>query len=90
MAIEWWLLAVVVSVILFMLISRSVVKPLRWIWYSLLYSAVGALLLFVLNLAAEWMEFRIPINPVTAFITGVLGLPGLVCLVLVKLFLLAG
>lgn len=60
MAIEWWLLAVVVSVILFMLISRSVVKPLRWIWYSLLYSAVGALLLFVLNLAAEWMEFRIP------------------------------
>lgn len=90
MAIEWWMLAAAVSVILFMLISRSVVKPLRWIWYSLLYSAVGALLLFVLNLAAEWMEFRIPINPVTAFITGVLGLPGLVCLVLVKLFLLAG
>ncbi|EGK10067.1 pro-sigmaK processing inhibitor BofA family protein [Kroppenstedtia eburnea] len=90
MAIEWWMLAAAVSVILFMLISRSVVKPLRWIWYSLLYSAVGALLLFVLNLAAEWVEFRIPINPVTAFITGVLGLPGLVCLVMVKLFLVGG
>ncbi|GGA58782.1 sigma-K factor-processing regulatory protein BofA [Kroppenstedtia guangzhouensis] len=90
MAIEWWLLLAVAGVILFMLISRSMVKPLRWIWYSLLYSAMGALVLFLLNLAAEWMEFRIPINPVTAFITGVLGLPGLVCLVVVKLFLVAG
>ncbi len=90
MAIEWWLLLAVAGVILFMLISRSMVKPLRWIWYSLLYSAMGALVLFLLNLAAEWMEFRIPINPVTAFITGVLGSPGLVCLVVVKLFLVAG
>lgn len=70
-----------------MLISKSVIKPLRWVWYSLLYTAVGALVLFLLNLAGEWVDFRLPINPVTSFVTGVLGLPGLVCLVVIKLFL---
>lgn len=87
MAIEGWVLAAGVGVVLFMLISRSFIRPLRWIWYSLLYTAMGALVLFLLNLAGEWVDFRIPINPITSFITGVLGFPGLVCLVMVKVFL---
>lgn len=87
MTIEWWVLAAGVGVILFMLISKSFIQPLQWIWYSLLYTAVGALVLFLLNLAGEWVDFRVPINPVTSFVTGVLGLPGLICLVMVKVFL---
>ncbi|PTX53090.1 inhibitor of the pro-sigma K processing machinery [Melghirimyces profundicolus] len=87
MEIQWWMMAALGGVVLFMLISKSVIKPLRWVWYSLLYTAVGALVLFLLNLAGEWVDFRLPINPVTSFVTGVLGLPGLVCLVVIKLFL---
>ncbi|GGE06371.1 hypothetical protein GCM10011571_04390 [Marinithermofilum abyssi] len=84
----WWLAAAIGGVIFFMLLSRSFVQPFKWLWYGVLYTAVGALVLFLLNWAGEWIHFRIPINPVTSFIIGVLGVPGLVCLVLVKVFIL--
>lgn len=90
MEIGWWGAAAAGGAFLFMLLSRSFIKPLRLIWFSLLYTAVGALVLFLLNLAGEWVDFRLPINPVTAFITGVLGVPGLVYLILVKVFLVGG
>lgn len=88
--IGWWAVAAASGIFLFMLLSRSFIKPLRLIWFSVLYTAVGALVLFLLNLAGEWVDFRVPINPVTAFITGVLGVPGLVYLILVKVFLVGG
>ncbi len=82
--------AAVAGVVIFMVVSRSLTKPIRWIWYSLVYTAVGAVVLFLLNLAGEWINFRIPVNPVTSLITGLLGLPGLVCLIVVKVFLIGG
>jgi inhibitor of the pro-sigma K processing machinery len=90
MGIKWWIMAGAGGMILFMLLSRSAWRPLKWIWYGVLYTAVGAVVLFLFNLVGEWMHFRIPINPMTAFITGVLGLPGLLYLVIVKGFLLGG
>ncbi|MDR6225323.1 pro-sigmaK processing inhibitor BofA family protein [Desmospora profundinema] len=86
----WWLAGGVIGLLLLMFVSRSIIKPLRWMWFGILYTAVGALVLFVLNLAGEWIDFRLPINPVTALITGLLGLPGVVCLIVVKLFLVGG
>ncbi|SFS38261.1 pro-sigmaK processing inhibitor BofA family protein [Marininema halotolerans] len=90
MEIGWWGIAAVGGLMLFMMMSRSFTQPLRWLWMGVLYTAVGALVLFLLNLAGEMIDFRIPINPVTSFITGVLGMPGLVCLLLVKVFLIGG
>jgi len=88
--LQWWMAAAVAGVVIFMVVSRSLTKPIRWIWYSLVYTAVGAVVLFLLNLAGEWINFRIPVNPVTSLITGLLGLPGLVCLIVVKVFLIGG
>ncbi|SDX26268.1 inhibitor of the pro-sigma K processing machinery [Marininema mesophilum] len=90
MEIGWWVVAAFGGLMVFMLMSQSIVRPLRWVWLGILYTAVGALVLFLLNLAGEMVDFRIPINPVTSFITGVLGMPGLACLLLVKIFLIGG
>ena len=62
-------------------------KPLKWIWLGVLYTAIGALAIFLLNAVGGHWGFHLPINPVTAFITGVLGVPGIVCLILVKLLI---
>ncbi|MDN4592516.1 pro-sigmaK processing inhibitor BofA family protein [Polycladomyces subterraneus] len=90
MGIKWWIMAGAGGTILFMLLSRSAWRPLKWIWYGVLYTAIGAVVLFLFNLVGEWIHFRIPINLMTSFITGVLGLPGLMYLVIVKGFLLGG
>ncbi|MFC4077193.1 pro-sigmaK processing inhibitor BofA family protein [Salinithrix halophila] len=90
MEIGWWTVAAAGGVGLFMLMSRSVIQPLRWLWSGILYTAVGALVLFLLNLAGELFDFRIPVNPITSFIVGILGMPGLIYLILVKVFLIGG
>jgi inhibitor of the pro-sigma K processing machinery len=81
---KWWLLAGVLGILLFMFITRSVKEPFKWMGYGVLYTAVGGLVLFLLNLAGRYIQLEIPINPITAFITGVLGLPGVVYLSVVK------
>ncbi|TCS95434.1 pro-sigmaK processing inhibitor BofA family protein [Hazenella coriacea] len=87
--LKWWLIAVGAGIIFFMMLNRSIKKPLKWIWMGLLYSAIGALVLFIVNLLGQVMDFHIPINPVTAMITGLLGLPGILYLVAVQLLFLA-
>jgi inhibitor of the pro-sigma K processing machinery len=87
---SWWLAGGVGGLLVLMVVSRSLLQPLYWLWYGILYTCIGALILFVLNLAGEWIDFRLPINPVTAFIAGALGLPGVACLIVVKLFLVSG
>lgn len=69
-----------------LMLTAYAAKPLKWLWFGILYTAVGAIALFLLNWVGGQWGFHLPINPVTAFITGTLGVPGLLCLVLVKLW----
>lgn len=87
--LKWWTLVVVAGIVLFMMMNRSIKQPLKWIWKGLLYSAIGALVLFIVNLLGQLVDFQIPINPVTAMITGILGLPGILYLVAVQLLFLS-
>ncbi|SFI72964.1 pro-sigmaK processing inhibitor BofA family protein [Thermoflavimicrobium dichotomicum] len=83
--IKWWLLILALGIVFFMLINRSVKQPLKWFGYGVLYSVVGAIILFFVNLLGEYIQLHIPINPITALITGILGLPGLAYLIAVKM-----
>lgn len=74
--------------ILLMVLAQSAIKPLKWIWMIALNVVVGALGLYFINLIGGLFQFHLPINPVTAVVTGMLGVPGVVCLALVKLLLL--
>jgi inhibitor of the pro-sigma K processing machinery len=87
---QGWLIAGGAGILLFMALNRSVMKPLRWIWLGMVYTAAGGLVLFLLNLVGQLFHFHIPINPVTAMITGVMGVPGVLYLIAVKLWLLGG
>lgn len=82
---KWWIGIGVLGILFFMGMSRSVKKPLLWIGKGMLYTAVGALILFVVNMLGQYVHVQIPINFITAFITGVLGFPGLVYLLTVKI-----
>jgi inhibitor of the pro-sigma K processing machinery len=86
--INVWILLFVVGVVVFMIMNRSIKQPLQWMIYGLLYTAVGGIVLFLVNLLGQQFSFHIPINPITAMITGVLGLPGFLCLVAVRFFVL--
>ena len=66
---------------------RLMLLPLRLGWKLLLGGIGGLIVLWLVGLTAGLTGFSIPINPLTALIAGTLGIPGLVLLALLQLFL---
>ncbi|MBD1371941.1 pro-sigmaK processing inhibitor BofA family protein [Hazenella sp. IB182357] len=87
MEMKYWVLLGVGGILFFMIISQSYKKPIKWIIYGILYTAVGGIALFLINLVGQYIDLNIPINPITAFITGVLGIPGVLYLIATKILL---
>jgi inhibitor of the pro-sigma K processing machinery len=85
---KWWFIIGLVGIVFFMIMNRSIKQPLKWMGYSILYTIVGAIVLFIINLLGQYIQLHIPINPITALITGGLGLPGILCLIAVKWFII--
>ncbi|HMM23096.1 MAG TPA: pro-sigmaK processing inhibitor BofA family protein [Selenomonadales bacterium] len=75
------------GILLIYLIGRLFLMPLKLI-FRLVYNAiVGALVLWALNYVGGHFGFTIAINPITALVVGFLGLPGVIILILFKLFI---
>lgn len=69
------------------LIGRMFLMPIKLV-FRLIYNAlIGGALLWVLNFIGGHVGFTIAINPVTALIAGFLGLPGVILLILFKIFI---
>ena len=66
---------------------RLVVAPVRLAWKLLVNGLVGLACLWLVNLAAGVTGLYIPINPVTALVAGMLGLPGIGILAVVQIWL---
>lgn len=58
--------------------------PIKWIGRLVIRLVVGALLLFLLNVIGESFSMHIPINLATAGVSGVLGIPGIAALIVIK------
>ena len=63
-----------------------IIKLLKWPIKLLINGIVGVILLYVANFIGEYFNFYITINPITALIAGFLGIPGVIFLVIFKLF----
>ncbi|NGQ96511.1 pro-sigmaK processing inhibitor BofA [Brevibacillus sp. SYP-B805] len=85
---EWLIALVVVGFLLLVSVSKSVARPIRWLGVAALQLVIGAILLFFANLVGEMAGFHIPINPVTALLAGFLRLPGVLALIVIKLYIM--
>ncbi|SDF63870.1 pro-sigmaK processing inhibitor BofA family protein [Sporolituus thermophilus] len=81
------ILAYIFGIILIILVARVLLMPLRLI-FRLVYNAlIGGIMLWILNFIGGHIGFTIAINPITALIAGFLGLPGVILLILFKIFI---
>lgn len=69
-------------VILFLLI-----KLLKWPMKILINGILGVVILYIVNLIGTSFNFSLAINPITALIAGFLGIPGVIVLIIITLFL---
>ena len=84
MEIESWVVlaaAGTLAVLWFVPVFRT---PLRWLARGGVQVALGALLLFLCNIAGSWFEVHLPINWFTAAVAGFLGLPGIGALLVIQ------
>lgn len=76
--------AVVVCILLVVLLFKILKTPLKWALKLLLNAASGFIALVVLNFFGALVGLTLPINLINCLVTGILGLPGVVLLLLLK------
>ena len=62
-------------------------KPLAWIVKFLLHAAMGYAFLFLFNFVGAWVGVSLGLNWLNAAVAGVLGVPGVILLLLIKYLL---
>ncbi|WP_294372655.1 pro-sigmaK processing inhibitor BofA family protein [uncultured Clostridium sp.] len=89
MSEQYILYGLIGIVVLFLLI-----KLLKWPLKILINGIAGVILLYIVNIITSNLgiiglntSFTLPINPITALIAGFLGIPGVVVIALIVLFL---
>lgn len=60
------------------LLGRFLLLPLKWILGCLISSLLGGAAILVINMVGAAHGILIPLNVITAVITGILGVPGLI------------
>ncbi|MBP3039976.1 pro-sigmaK processing inhibitor BofA family protein [Bacillaceae bacterium Marseille-Q3522] len=78
---------IIVGVIVILLFFGVSLKPFKWLGRAAIKLAIGALLLFFLNVLGGQYQIHVPINLVTSSISGFLGIPGLCALVAIQLWI---
>ncbi|MGE5589639.1 MAG: pro-sigmaK processing inhibitor BofA family protein [Bacillota bacterium] len=78
------LLAYAFGLLLIYALARLLYTPLRWALTLVMNGLVGGVALWVLNWVGALVHLTLPLNPLTALAVGVLGVPGLILVALLK------
>ncbi|MBU7596053.1 pro-sigmaK processing inhibitor BofA family protein [Metabacillus halosaccharovorans] len=81
--------SVIGGIILILLFVGAPIRPLQWLGRLSIKIIIGALLLFFVNAFGTSIDLHIPINLITSSVSGVLGIPGLAALVIIKMFIVS-
>lgn len=74
--------AVLFIVLFFALLS----KPIKWIFKLLINAVFGFIILFIVNYLGAYIGLQISVGWLSAIITGVFGVPGIILLILIENF----
>lgn len=81
------ILAYSAGIMIVFMISWIFVKPLKFLGKLILNSLLGAVFLILFNMVGQYFDFHIGVNLVTSLMLGVLGIPGFIAVLLLKLLI---
>ena len=70
------------------LFGKIFIVPLKKVLKLVLNSVIGGVVIFIINLVGSNFGFHIGLNVFTSIVVGILGLPGAIILIIVKLLVL--
>ena len=80
-------LAYLSGIIIVFLLGRLFIVPIKKILKLILNSILGGILIFIINFIGSIWNFHIGLNIITAIFVGLLGIPGSIVLILLKLLM---
>ena len=81
------ILAWIVGVLVIIAFGKAMLLPLKVIVKLLINAVIGGIAMLLVNLIGWPLGFSIPLNFITALIAGILGLPGIILVVILKYLL---
>ena len=81
------IIAFIACLFFLFIIGRIFIVPLKMILRLIINSILGGVLIFLINCVGRFVGFHIGLNIFTAVFVGLLGIPGAVVVVLIKLLL---
>ena len=76
----------IACIAILIIFGKSFAWPIKLITKLIINSTLGALLIFIINLVGTSFNFHIGLNVINSVIVGILGIPGAVLLILIKIF----
>ena len=80
------ILSFIACVGIIMVFGKTFVMPMKKIIKFIGNSLLGALMIFIINLVGTSFNFDIGFNIINSIIVGILGIPGAILLIILKIF----
>ena len=84
MDILWTVMSFCAGILVLFVVCKLLSAPLKLIGKLIVNALIGAVVLLVFNWVGGRFGFSIAVNPLTALVTGVLGAPGVVLLLVLQ------
>ena len=82
---ENYSLLIYISCIIFLIIIGKIfIMPLKKIMKLVINSAIGAGLIYIINLVGANFDFHIGLNWFTIICSGILGIPGVILIIMLR------
>lgn len=82
------IIAFIACIFFLFIFGKIFIVPLKTIFKLVINSVLGGLVIFIINLIGSFWGFHIGLNFITSVFIGLLGIPGAIVIVIIKLFLI--
>lgn len=82
------IIAYIACIFFLFIFGKIFIVPIKTILKLVLNSVLGGLVIFIINIIGSFWGFHIGLNFITSIFVGLLGIPGAIVIVIIKLILL--
>lgn len=80
------IIAYIACIFFLFIFGRIFIVPIKTILKLIINSVLGGVIIFVINFIGSLFNFHIGLNFITSIFVGLLGIPGAIVIVIIKVF----
>lgn len=82
------MIAYIACIFFLFIFGKIFIIPIKTILKLIINSVLGGLIIFIINFIGSFLNFHIGLNLITSIFVGILGIPGAIVIVIIKLFII--